>query len=164
MNNIEMKMDAIMRFLTAGNNQDREQAMADMRSLMQGGSVESDPNPNKNVEDIVLDILTELGVPARIKGHRYLISAITAMVNNPELKNGITKELYPLIGKKWNTTSSRAERGIRHAIEVAFDRCDIDVIEKYFGNTISLDKGKPTNGEFIAQIAIAVNRRMKDVA
>lgn len=161
---IEMKLDAIMRHLTAGNNQDREQAMADMRSLMQDGRTEPAPMPKKSVEDITIDILAELGVPARIKGHRYLISAITAMVNNPELKNGITKELYPLVGKKWNTTGSCAERGIRHAIEVAFDRCDIDVIEKYFGNTIRLDKGKPTNGEFIAQIAMFVERHMKGVA
>jgi two-component system response regulator (stage 0 sporulation protein A) len=164
MNNIEMKMDAIMRFLTAGNNQDREQALADMRSLMQGGSVESDPNPNKNVEDIVLDILTEMGVPAHIKGHDLMAAAIVAVIDDPNLKHNITGGLYPMVAKLFNTTKERTERAIRHAIEAAFDRCDIDVIEKYFGNTISLDKGKPTNGEFIAQIAMYVTRRMKNVA
>ena len=160
----EMKLDAIMRHLTADNNQDREQAMADMRSLMQDGRTEPAPAPKKSVEDITIDILAELGVPARIKGHRWLIAAISAVVDNPDLNNGITKELYPLVGKKCNTTGACAERAMRHAIEVAFERCSFEVVDKYFGNTISLDSGKPTNGEFIAQMAITVKRRMKGVA
>lgn len=160
----EMKLDAIMRHLTADNNQDREQAMADMRSLMQDGRTEPAPAPKKRVEDTVLDIMTEMGVPAHIKGHDLMAAAIVAVIDDPSLKNNITGGLYPLVAKKFNDTKSRVERAIRHAIEVTFDRCDIDVTTKYFGNTISLYKGKPTNSEFIAQIAMYVTRRMKDVA
>lgn len=160
----EMKLDAIMRHLTADNNQDREQAMADMRSLMHDGRTEPAPAPKKSVEDTVLDIMTEMGVPAHIKGHDLMAAAIVAVVENPNLKKAITKELYPLVAKKFNDTKERVERAIRHAIEVTFDRCDIDVITKYFGNTISLNTGKPTNSEFIAQIAMYVTRHLRDVA
>jgi two-component system response regulator (stage 0 sporulation protein A) len=160
----EMKLDAIMRHLTADNNQDREQAMADMRSLMQDGRTEPAPMPKKSVEDTVLDIMTEMGVPAHIKGHDLMAAAIVAVIDDPSLKHDITGGLYPLVAKKFNDTKSRVERAIRHAIEVTFDRCSLGVIDKYFGNTISPNSGKPTNSEFIAQIAMYVTRRLRDVA
>ena len=160
----EMKLDAIMRHLTADNNQDREQAMADMRSLMQDGRTEPAPMPKKSVEDTVLDIMTEMGVPAHIKGHDLMAAAIVAVIDDPSLKHNITGGLYPMVAKLFNTTKERTERAIRHAIEVTFDRCSFEVIDKYFGNTINANKGKPTNSEFIAQIAMYVTRRLRDVA
>ena len=101
----------------------------------------------------ITSIIHEIGVPAHIKGYMYLREAITMVVNDMELLSAITKELYPSIAKKYNTTASRVERAIRHAIEVAWGRGQIDAINKIFGHTIHNDKGKPTNSEFIAMVA-----------
>ena len=98
-------------------------------------------------------ILTTLGVPAHIKGYPYLRDAIAAVVNDMSLVNYITKGLYPMVAKKFQTTPSRVERAIRHAIEVAWDRGDWETFMQIFGNTVSNTKGKPTNSEFIALIA-----------
>ena len=99
------------------------------------------------------EVIHEIGVPAHIKGYQYLREAIVVAVRNPDIIQGITKELYPYLAKTFHTTPSRVERAIRHAIEVAWDRGDLEVLEKWFGNTISHLKGKPTNSEFIALIA-----------
>lgn len=101
----------------------------------------------------ITDTLREIGIPAHILGYRYVREAIMIAVNDPTITSQITKVLYPKIGKKFNTTSSRAERAIRHAIEDAWDRGNPDVFCKYFGYTIQSSRGKPTNSEFIAQIA-----------
>ena len=101
----------------------------------------------------VTDIIHRVGVPAHIKGYNYLRTAIMMTVEDSDLINAVTKILYPTVAKKYETTSSRVERAIRHAIEVAWDRGDIDILNKYFGYTIQNDRGKPTNSEFIAMIA-----------
>lgn len=106
-----------------------------------------------DLESEITSIIHEIGVPAHIKGYMYLREAITMVVNDMELLSAITKELYPSIAKKYNTTASRVERAIRHAIEVAWGRGQIDAINKLFGYTIHNDKGKPTNSEFIAMVA-----------
>ena len=106
-----------------------------------------------DLETEITNIIHEIGVPAHIKGYMYLREAITMVVNDMELLSAVTKELYPSIAKKYNTTASRVERAIRHAIEVAWGRGQIDAINKLFGYTIHTDKGKPTNSEFIAIIA-----------
>ncbi|MGL4991368.1 MAG: sporulation transcription factor Spo0A [Sarcina sp.] len=106
-----------------------------------------------DLESEITNIIHEVGVPAHIKGYMYLREAITMVVNDMELLSAITKELYPSIAKKYNTTASRVERAIRHAIEVAWSRGQIDAINKLFGYTIHNDKGKPTNSEFIAMVA-----------
>lgn len=98
-------------------------------------------------------ILHEIGIPAHIKGYQYLRDAIILSVNDMEMLNSITKILYPTIAKKYQTTSSRVERAIRHAIEVAWSRGKMDTIDALFGYTVSTGKGKPTNSEFIALIA-----------
>jgi len=105
------------------------------------------------IEKKVTSILHEIGVPAHIRGYNYMREAIIMAVNDSEVLNYITKELYPAIAKKCNTTSSRVERAIRHAIEVAWSRGQIDSIDALFGYTVSKHKGKPTNSEFIALIA-----------
>lgn len=105
------------------------------------------------LETQVTQIIHQIGVPAHIKGYQYLRTAIIMTVEKPELINSITKELYPSVAKAYGTTSSRVERAIRHAIEVAWDRGDVDVINSYFGYTVQSARGKPTNSEFIALIS-----------
>jgi len=106
-----------------------------------------------NIESYVTSILHEIGVPAHIRGYHYVRDAIITAVNNMDVLNYITKELYPTIAKRAGTTSSRVERAIRHAIEVAWSRGRIEIIDSIFGYTVNTNKGKPTNSEFIAMIA-----------
>lgn len=106
-----------------------------------------------DLETEITNVIHEIGVPAHIKGYMYLREAITMVVKDMELLSAVTKELYPSIAKKYNTTASRVERAIRHAIEVAWSRGQVETINKIFGYTIHNDKGKPTNSEFIAMVA-----------
>jgi two-component system, response regulator, stage 0 sporulation protein A len=110
-------------------------------------------NEPLDLETEITGIIHEIGVPAHIKGYMYLREAISMVVNDIELLSAVTKELYPSIAKKFNTTASRVERAIRHAIEVAWGRGQVETINKLFGYTIHNDKGKPTNSEFIAMVA-----------
>lgn len=105
------------------------------------------------LEMMVTDIIHQIGVPAHIKGYQYLRYAIVTAVIEPEIINAVTKQLYPRVADKFITTPSRVERAIRHAIEVAWDRGDVDVLNSYFGYTIHNSRGKPTNSEFVAMIA-----------
>lgn len=114
------------------------------------------------IELKVTQILHEIGVPAHIKGYHYLRDSIIMSVEKPEIINAVTKQLYPTVAKKYETTSSRVERAIRHAIEVAWDRGDIDVLNSYFGYTIHNDRGKPTNSEFIAMISDRLRLQLKN--
>ncbi len=114
-----------------------------------------------DVEIIVSDIMHQIGVPAHIKGYTYLREAIIMSINNTDMMGSVTKLLYPSVAKKYKTTSSRVERAIRHAIEVAWDRGDVDVLSSYFGYTIQSSRGKPTNSEFIAMIADKLRLQMK---
>ncbi len=107
----------------------------------------------KDLQVKVTDILHQIGVPAHIKGYHYLRDSITMSVETPSIINSVTKKLYPEVAKKHETTSSRVERAIRHAIEVAWDRGDVDILNSYFGYTIHNGRGKPTNSEFIAMIS-----------
>ncbi len=105
------------------------------------------------LKNTVTSVIHEIGVPAHIKGYQYLREAIIIAVNDMEVINAVTKVLYPAVAKRFGTTPSRVERAIRHAIEVAWDRGDLETLQKYFGYTVSNTKGKPTNSEFIAMIA-----------
>ena len=107
----------------------------------------------QTLEANVTAIIHEIGVPAHIKGYQYLREAIIMTVEDMEVINAVTKFIYPEVARKFGTTASRVERAIRHAIEVAWDRGDLDTLQKYFGFTVSNSKGKPTNSEFIAMIA-----------
>ena len=118
-------------------------------------------NSEHDLELMITEIIHQIGVPAHIKGYHYLRDGIILSVNDPEYINSITKLLYPTIAKMHQTTSSRVERAIRHAIEVAWDRGDINVLDSYFGYTINNGRGKPTNSEFIAMIADKLRLRMK---
>ncbi len=114
-----------------------------------------------NLEALVTNIIHEVGVPAHIKGYQYLREAIMMVVENIDMINQITKQLYPEIAHKYKTTSSRVERAIRHAIEVAWGRGKLDVMENIFGYTVDSNKGKPTNSEFIAMIADKLRLELK---
>ncbi len=126
------------------------------------GSYEKVPEPAAyDLEADVTDIIHEIGVPAHIKGYQYLREAIMMAVDDIEMLGSITKVLYPTIAKKFQTTPSRVERAIRHAIEVAWNRGKTDTIDELFGYTISNGKGKPTNSEFIALIADKIRLEYK---
>ena len=113
------------------------------------------------LEAVVTDIIHEIGVPAHIKGYQYLREAIILTIKDMDMINAVTKVLFPEVAKRYNTTPSRVERAIRHAIEVAWDRGDIETLQKFFGYTVSNIKGKPTNSEFIAMIADNLSLRRK---
>ena len=123
-----------------------------IRQLTAGGQME-EREGGRNLESMVTAIIHDVGVPAHIKGYQYLREAILIAVADMDVINAVTKVLYPEVAKRFNTTASRVERAIRHAIEVAWDRGDLETLQKYFGYTVSNVKGKPTNSEFIAMIA-----------
>lgn len=109
----------------------------------------------------VTNIIREIGIPAHIKGYQYLRDAIMMIISEIELLGAVTKVLYPMIAEKYQTTPSRVERAIRHAIEVAWSRGNIDMINRLFGYTVKLEKGKPTNSEFMAMIADKLRMEMR---
>ncbi|MFU0832673.1 MAG: Stage 0 sporulation A-like protein [Oscillospiraceae bacterium] len=135
---------------------------------MSGFSTNSAPKVQKpaveseqSLEIQVTEILHQIGVPAHIKGYHYLRDSIIMAIETPDIINAVTKQLYPSVAKRYNTTASRVERAIRHAIEVAWDRGDVDILNSYFGYTIHNTRGKPTNSEFIAMISDRLRLHMK---
>ena len=121
-------------------------------SLTQGGMTGRNAPGTENMEIVVTDVIHQLGVPAHIKGYHYLREAILSSIEDPELLESVTKLLYLTVAKRFDTTSSRVERAIRHAIEIAWDRGNLDTLNAFFGYTVNTCKGKPTNSEFIALI------------
>lgn len=136
----------------------------DMLRMTAGQSGRSVPGMARQnaVETLVTNVIHEIGVPAHIKGYQYLRYAIIVAVEDMDVINSITKTLYPKVAEYFGTTPSRVERAIRHAIEVAWDRGDLETLQKYFGYTVSNTKGKPTNSEFIALIADKLQLQMKN--
>lgn len=136
---------------------DRHLLASKLDALRIGAAVSAlkapEAKPKQNTEAEITELLHTLAVPAHIKGYQYLREAISLTLQNMDLINSVTKELYPMVAKRFGTTPSRAERAIRHAIEVAWDRGDVDVLSGFFGYTIRSDRGKPTNSEFIALVA-----------
>ena len=157
--NIDQKVNVIMRYIVAENDEEKRNTIAEIKAMIEPVAKEK---RSENIEDVISEILVELGMPSHIIGYQHSVCAIKIAVENPDIINAITKELYPSVAEHYGTTASRAERAIRHGIECAWDRCDFDVIEKYFGNTVSPTKGKPTNSEFIARISNIVRRRINN--
>ena len=147
-----------VRQLTGSNSAGCSAVGVDCREISGGSRQEAE------LEAVVTDIIHEIGVPAHIKGYQYLREAIILTINDMDMINAVTKVLYPEVAKRFNTTPSRVERAIRHAIEVAWDRGDIEVLQKFFGYTVSNIKGKPTNSEFIAMIADNLSLRRRHAA
>ncbi len=124
-----------------------------IRQIANGHSVRAAASDGRTLDVEVTEVLHDIGIPAHIKGYLYLREAICLVVQRVELLGGVTKELYPSIAKRYQTTPSRVERAIRHAIEVAWNRGNVDLIHTLFGHTVNSDRGKPTNSEFIAMVA-----------
>ena len=140
------------------------EALVDRLEELRGDAGRSIPirrAPGQSIEALVTGIIHEIGVPAHIKGYQYLREAIIIAVGDMDVINAITKVLYPQVAKTFQTTPSRVERAIRHAIEVAWDRGDLDTLQRFFGYTVSNTKGKPTNSEFIALIADKLQLQLK---
>ena len=149
---IEEHIDEIEQEKEEKKRQEEEKRQKEEENTYNSGNLETD----------VTDIIHEIGVPAHIKGYQYLRDAIILSVNDMEMLNSITKILYPTIAKRHQTTPSRVERAIRHAIEVAWSRGKMDTIDQLFGYTVSNGKGKPTNSEFIALIADKIRLEYKN--
>lgn len=142
---------------------DTESIISIINHITQSTSLEiiSDSKEDPHIEMIVTDIIHQIGIPAHIKGYHYLREAIMLSIDDEEMLESITKRLYPSVARRFDTTPSRVERAIRHAIETAWDRGDIDILNSMFGYTISVGKGKPTNSEFIALITDNLRLRFK---
>ena len=135
-------------------NRIRQLASGTPPSKPQAGAISYQPPVRTRSMDLeVTNLIHQMGVPAHIKGYQYLRDSILLVINEVSLLGAVTKELYPLIAEKYQTTPSRVERAIRHAIELAWDRGNVDMMNKFFGYTINIQRGKPTNSEFIAMVA-----------
>lgn len=149
--NNEILLDRIKTVRKVFRNHDRK-----IEEIIENTQIRED-----DLENRVTDMLHEIGIPAHIKGYHYLRDAIIMSVEDMDVLNAITKVLYPTVAKKYQTTSSRVERAIRHAIEVAWSRGKLDTLDELFGYTVSNGKGKPTNSEFIALIADTIQLEYK---
>ena len=156
---LELQVAALTKLCTAEKETERAKAREELR-LLQRAVQEREPD----VEEEIREILLELGAPDHLVGHPYVVQGILLVVENRTYINNITFGLYPQLAADFDTTAARVERAIRHLVEVTWSRGDLDVLDKYFGNTIDANKGKPTNGEFIARIANVVRQRMKAAA
>lgn len=160
MSNLEKKIDALMRLCTAEQETERRKAKEEVLLFLRGGNAGTCCDP----EYWIREILLELGAPDHLVGHPYVVQAILLVTGDRMYIDNITFGLYPQLAAQFDTTAARVERAIRHLIEVTWTRGDVDVLNRYFGNTISMDKGKPTNGEFIARISNVVKQRMRMAA
>ena len=157
---LEMQVEALMRLCTAQDQASKEQARAEVLHLLRGRKAAPAADP----ETILRQILLELGAPDHLLGHPYVIQAVLLVIHDQMYINNITFGLYPQLAARFDTTAARVERAIRHLVEVTWSRGDMDVLMRYFGNTVRAEKGKPTNGEFIARLANVVKLRLKEAA
>ena len=158
---LELQVDALMRLCTAEQESERLQAREEVRRMLETRltrHVSTDP------EYLIRELLLEIGAPDHLVGHPYVVQAILLVVEKRTFIDNITFGLYPQLAVMFETTPSRVERAIRHLIEVTWTRGDWEVLTRYFGNTISPEKGKPTIGEFLARMANVVNLRLREAA
>lgn len=160
MNNLEMQIDALVRFCTAEEESERSAARDEVLRLMQ---YRHQPQP-KDAEGHVRQILLELGAPENLMGHPFMVEAILLVVEDRAYIDNVTFGLYPQVAAHFDTTAARVERALRHLLEVTWGRGDVDVLKRYFGNTVGPLKSKPTNSEFIARIANIVRQRLRNAA
>ena len=158
MASFDQKVDALLRLFIAETDDEREKAKAEIDSLLNDRV-----KPVSSIERECRRLLLEIGIPECLAGHKYIIDAVSILVADPTVINNITTKLYPGIAEAYpGVTDRRIERTIRHAVEVAWDRGDLDVLQKLFGNTISPNKGKPCNSEFLARITSEVRFRIEE--
>lgn len=155
MTDIELKVDALVRVALSNNEAERAAAINLLRRMT---DCESNSPPEAEKPDISA-LLLELGIPDAVLGYDYIVRAIEISLADPKAIHSFGKGIYTTIADEFGTTPPRVERAIRHAIETAIDNADIDIFSKYFGNTISANKGKPTNSQFVARLANVLRRR-----
>ncbi len=156
---MEKQMEVLMRLCVTEQEGERALLRQQLRRML-----EQEERGGQDPENLIREILLELGAPDHLAGHPYVVEGILLVVEDRNYISNITFGLYPQLAARFDTTAARVERAIRHLIEVTWLRGDMDILTKYFGNTISLDKGKPTNGEFIARLANVVKQQMKRAA
>ena len=158
---LEKQVDALMRLCTAEKESDRAQVREEVRRMLENRKV---GRANSDPEYLIRELLLELGAPDHLVGHPYTVQAILLVVQDRTYIDSITFGLYPQLAVIFDTTASRVERAIRHLIEVTWARGDWHTLTRYFGNTVSAEKGKPTNGEFIARMSNVVKQRLREAA
>lgn len=154
MKDLEKRVEAMMHLCLAENERDKEALREEIRSYLRERLSPVQP------EQEIRRILLELGAPDHLAGHPYVIRAILLVLGDRMYINNITFRLYPQLAAEFDTTAARVERAIRHLIEVTWTRGNLDTLNRYFGNIVRADKGKPTNGEFIARLANVVRQKM----
>lgn len=159
MKDLEKRVEAMMQLCVTDNEEDREQLRREIRDYLYHTRPGS-RDPEKEIRRILL----ELGAPDHLAGHPYVIRAILLVMGDRMYINNITFRLYPQLAAEFDTTAARVERAIRHMIEVTWSRGDLDVLNRYFGNTVSASRGKPTNGEFIARLSNVVKQNLREAA
>ena len=159
MRNLELQVDTLMRLCLADSPTERGRLRMELQQLMDHPQL-----TRKDPEYVTRLVLLDLGAPDHLLGHAFVVDAVVMTVEDRRYISNITFGLYPQIAAKIDTTASRVERAIRHLIEVTWTRGDMDVLCGYFGNTISAERGKPTNGEFIARLSNIVQQRLKEAA
>ena len=158
---LEKQVDALMRLCTAEKESDRVQIRQEVLRMLESRKlVRASADP----EYLIRELLLELGAPDHLVGHPYTVQAILLVVQDRTYIDSITLGLYPQLAVMFDTTASRVERAIRHLVEVTWARGDWDILNRYFGNTVSAEKGKPTNGEFIASMSNVVKQRLREAA
>ena len=160
MSTLEQQVNALMRLCTAEKESERVKIREELRRLIVSRSASRAPDP----EYLVRQLLLELGSPDHLLGHPYVVEAVLLVLSDQMYINNITFGLYPQLAAKFDTTAARVERAIRHLVEVTWTRGDWDVLGRYFGNTVSPGRGKPTNGEFIARLTNIVRQQMRQAA
>lgn len=160
MTTLEKQMEALMRLCTADADTDRAAAKAQVMEYLARTRKPLRTDP----EFLVRQLLLELGAPDHLVGHPYVVEAILLVVQDRAILNSITFGLYPQIAARFDTTASRVERAIRHLVETTWTRGDMEVLNRYFGNTVDSRKGKPTNGEFIARLSNIVRQKQREAA
>ena len=158
---LEKQVDALMRLCIAEEESDRTSAREEVRQMLE---IRRQNRACTDPEYLIRELLLELGAPDHLVGHPYVIQAILLVIQDRTYIDSITFGLYPQLAAIFDTTASRVERAIRHLVEVTWARGDWEVLNRYFGNTISADKGKPTNGEFIARMSNVVKQRLREAA
>lgn len=156
MSELEMTVEALKRCV-------HPEAFARAMDLVRGeeqGGVHSCSQPDAEMQKVVRKLLLEVGIPTAVRGYRYAVTAICLLMENPSLADGITKCLYPETAKRHDSTATRVERAIRHGVECAFNRGDLDVLYGFFGNTVGGYSGKPTNSEFLTCMANVAQERL----
>ena len=150
---MEKKLDAVIRYLLCETDAEQRMALMELRVLA-AENTKSAICEDRELETLIRTALADLGIPDSLSGHSSLVCAISLAIREPETLERITKDLYPRVAEILGIArSTMAERRIRHAIETAWSRCDLEVLSRWFGNTVDPNKGRPTNGEFIARVA-----------